>query len=272
MSDTFTVACAQLHSVRDVATNLGRCLRFVQQAVDRDVDLLVFPEATASRIDSSAETSEAQPLDGPFVSALAAATAGTALTVIVGLIESNGGDRPFNTLVALRDGELIGTYRKIHLYDAAATRESDSIMPGDGPVATFDLHGLTIGMMTCYDVRFPELARALALQGADLIAVPTSWMSGPLKEEQWRVMCAARAMENTVYLVAASQTGGRRIGLSTVVAPTGVPIASLGAEESLLVTTIDRRLLEETRIRFPLLQQRRFSTSAVPGPVAARTE
>lgn len=267
MSDpTLTVACAQLQSTQDWRVNLERCLALVGECLDRGTDLLVFPETTASRTDDPAQRPDAQPLDGPFVAELAAATAHNDLTIIAGLLETGPGSRPFNTLVAVRGGDLIASYRKIHLYDAASVLESDTIQPGDGPVAVFDVKGFSVGMMTCYDIRFPELARVLAGQGADLIAVPTSWVQGPLKEDHWRAMCSARAIENTVYLAGASQTGGNRIGLSTVIAPSGVVTAALGTEEGLLVATVDRRRLDEARSTFPLLAQRRFTTSVVPVP------
>lgn len=264
--ETMTVACVQMRSTHDWRHNLSACLRHVEQARALGVDLLIFPETASSRTDVPTERPEAQGVDGPFVSALAAAAADSGMTLIVGITEAQAGERPFNTLVALRGGELIASYRKIHLYDACAMLESDTIQPGDGPVATFTVNGFTVGMMTCYDIRFPELARLLAEQGADLIAVPTSWVQGPLKEDHWAALCKARAIENTVYLAGAAQTGGNRVGLSTVVAPSGVSIATLGTDEDLLVATVQRRLLTAAREAFPLLVQRRFATSSIPEP------
>lgn len=260
-SASLVVACVQPTSVLSSADNLADCLRIARDADSRGVRLLVFPESTSSRSDDVAVETEAQPLDGPFLSGLIAGLADLDMTVVCGVTESTDDGRPFNTLVAFRQGEVVAVYRKMHLYDAAGMRESDTISSGDGPVTTFDVDGFRVGMMTCYDIRFPELARLLAVDGADVVAVPTSWVRGPLKEEQWLTLCAARAIENTVYLVGAAQTGGLRIGRSVVVAPDGVVQAALGSEEDVLVSRLSRSRLDDVRRAFPLLAQRRFTVS-----------
>jgi len=264
--DTLLIECVQPASVLSATDNLVSTIELAHEAAARGVQLLIFPESASSRSDDMAVPPQGQALDGPFMSALIDALADSTMAVICGFTESTDDGRPHNTLVAFRSGEILAVYRKIHLYDAAGVKESDSITPGDGPVVTFDVDGFRVGMMTCYDVRFPELARLLAEQGADILAVPTSWVRGPLKEEQWLTLCAARAIENTCYVVGAAQTGGLRIGRSIVVAPDGVVEAALGTEEDVLVSRLTRQRIDRVRRAFPMLAQRRFTISATPLP------
>lgn len=263
---TLLVGCVQMRSELDPRENLRVCLRYLDEAVAAGVELLVFPETASSRVDDPSRAPDAESLDEGFVPGLAEATAGLDLTVIAGVTETGAGDRPFNTLVALRDGERVAEYRKIHLYDACAMAESDTIAPGDGPVVTFSVKGFSVGMMTCYDIRFPELSRLLAERGADVLAVPTSWVRGPLKEEHWTTFCKARALENTVYLAGACQTGGSRVGLTSVVAPDGVIVSRLAQHEGLVTARIRRETLDAAREAFPLLEQRRFAISPEIAP------
>lgn len=266
-----TVGCVQMHSGLDPVENLPRMLAHIADAGRRGVRLLVFPEASTSRSDDPAVPARSESLDEGSVPALAAASAEHDVTVVVGVMETGPQGRPFNTLVALQAGRVVAVYRKLHLYDAAGTRESDSVTPGDGPLTTFDVDGFRIAMMTCYDIRFPELARLLADRGADLIAVPTSWMRGPLKEMHWLTFCRARAIENTVYIAGACQTGGDRIGHTTVVAPDGVAEASAGIDEELVIARVTADRLDRVRGAFPMLAQRRFSIDSTPRAAAGHT-
>src|ERR1017187_6018232 len=113
--------------------------------------------------------------------------------------------RVYNTTVGYdSQGSLTAAYRKIHLFDALGYRESQVVAPGGEPLVA-RLGGLTIGFLTCYDVRFPELARTLAARGADLLVIPAAWASGLFKEEHWSTLVRARAIENTVWVAASSQ-------------------------------------------------------------------
>ena len=268
--DELIVGCVQMQSRLDPAENLSACIRAANDASRRGVQLLVFPETASSRSDDPEVKPHAEKIGSGFVPALARGLANLDMTVIVGVTEDRGEQRPYNTLVAMRRGRIVSVYRKLHLYDAAGMRESDVVTPGEGPVTTIDVDGFRVGLMTCYDVRFPELARLLSEQGADILAIPASWVQGPLKEEHWRTLCAARAIENTVYVLGAAQTGGTRIGRSAVIAPDGVAEAAAGYAEELIVARVSGRRLSHARARFPMLQQTRFAIDAVPRPAAAR--
>ena len=126
-----------------------------------------------------------------------------------------------------------------------------------GP-ATFDLLGFGVGLMTCYDLRFPELARLLVDRGADVLVVPAAWVAGPRKVEHWRTLVRARAIENTVFVVAAAQPGPRYTGHSMVVDPLGDVLAEAGEEAAVLRATLDRELLDDARRTNPSLANRRF--------------
>ena len=114
-------------------------------------------------------------------------------------------------------------------------------------------------MMTCYDLRFPELARRLAVDGADALLVPAAWVKGPLKEHHWEVLATARALDNTCYVVAVGECGPRNIGASMVVDPLGVAIARAAEQDALLYAELDPRRLAQARQALPVLANRRFA-------------
>lgn len=120
----------------------------------------------------------AQPLDGPFVTQLRNATQGRQVTVVAGIHETNSDDRPFNTLVVLRNGELVTVYRKTHLYDAFGSLESDRVAAADDPPVVFTCAGTTVGLITCYDLRFPEMTRLLASMGTQVLVAAAAWAAG----------------------------------------------------------------------------------------------
>lgn len=204
----------------------------------------------------------AEPIDGMFVRSLRETARGNSIAMVFGMFEPGDGTRVYNTVVALgRDGSVLGYYRKIHLFDAFGHRESDKIQPGPGSVLTFELGGLNLGVMTCYDVRFPELGRRLVDEGVEAIVLPAAWVHGLLKEDHWEVMVRARAIENAVYVLAAGQVGNIYSGSSMIVDPMGIAIARAGEEEELLRGEIHRKRVEEVRAKLPSLQHRRFVVS-----------
>lgn len=269
------LALGQLAASEDWQVNLTQCELLVERAAAGGADLLVLPEGVLARFtdDFTRLRSAAQPLDGPFVSGLVAATAGTGVTVVAGVHEPGPDGRAYNTLVVLRDGEIITSYRKLHLYDAFGARESDNVIPADGPLVTFPCAGHTVGLMTCYDVRFPEMARLLVTEGgADVLVLPAAWVRGPLKERHWELMVAARALENTVYVAACGECGSRNIGHSMVVDPLGVVVGRLAEDPDLLWAEVSADRLAQARQRLPVLVNRRFTVDPTPTePLASTT-
>ena len=155
------------------------------------------------------------------------------------------------------DGDLLATYRKTYLYDSFGYRESDRLTPGDGAAVTIKADDVTLGLMTCYDLRFPEFARGLVDAGAEALVVPAAWVRGPLKEDHWATLLRARAIENTCYVVAAGQTGATYIGCSMIIDPMGVALAALGDETALAVADVTPSRLADVRRRNPSLENRR---------------
>ena len=164
--------------------------------------------------------------------------------------------RPTNTLVTR--GAANVAYRKIHLYDSFGYRESDALAAGPLEPVTVDVSGFRLGLMTCYDLRFPELARALVDQGAEVLVIPAAWVAGPRKVDHWRTLVRARAIENTVYVVAAGQPGPRYAGHSLVVDPLGDVLAEAADGPALLRATLTRSALEGARATNPSLTNRRM--------------
>lgn len=265
MTDSLLVAAAQFAPTADSAANLAEMTELATRAAERGAGLVVFPEYSSY---FEAElgprfVENAQSIDGPFVEGLAALAKLLGIHVVAGLVESTGTDRFSNTLVALSPaGDLVATYRKLHLYDAFGSTESDWVVPGtiEAP-ETFEVGGFAAGLQTCYDVRFPEVTRTLVDAGAELVLLPAEWVRGPLKENHWRTLVTARALENTVFVVAADHTPPVGVGTSMVVDPHGVVLAQLGDEKGLAIAEITRERLDSVRLVNPALALRRFSVS-----------
>lgn len=257
------VAVAQFAPGADAAANLAEIERMTRLAAQRGATLVVFPEYSSYFTPTMGPDwlAAAEPIDGPFVLALAALADETGCHLVAGLVE-RGHDpaRVRNTVVALAPGEgLVATYRKMHLYDAFGMTESDWVEAG--PIAdpeTFELAGIRVGMQTCYDIRFPEVTRRLVDAGAEVVLVPAEWVRGPLKEQHWRTLCTARALENTIYLAAADHAPPVGVGTSFVIDPMGVELVTIGEESGVAVGWISRERLHSVRTLNPALALRRF--------------
>ncbi|HET9997311.1 MAG TPA: carbon-nitrogen hydrolase family protein [Nocardioides sp.] len=249
------VTLVQEASTLDPAANRARLAELTPEGSD----LVVFPEAFARDFGEPGSdlSAAAEPLDGPFATEAAKVAAERGTTVLAGMFEQ-GDDpaRPVNTLV-LR-GAAEAEYRKIHLYDSFGYRESDRIAAGPRTPVTADLAGFRLGLMTCYDLRFPELARALVDSGAEVLVVPAAWVAGPRKVDHWTTLVRARAIENTTYVVAVGQPGPRYSGHSIVVDPWGEVLAEAGEHAETLTVALDRDVLDEARRTNPSLANRRL--------------
>lgn len=251
------VTVAQLPSLADKAEVLDRISRVVGTT---ETDLVVFPEGVMHdfrpRVDLAVV---AEPLEGPFVSRLQKMAARFERAIVAGVWESTDEQRVHNTVVIIdRRGELVGTYRKIHLFDSFGFRESERVTPGPIDPCVLDLEGFRLGVMTCYDLRFPELARALSDRGSQAFIVPAGWVAGEHKVDHWRTLLKARAVENTVFVVAAGLSEPWYTGHSTVIDPMGLVIAELGVEPGLSTVEIAPRRVAEVREVLPSLSHRRM--------------
>lgn len=267
MSDQIAVAVAQFAPGADTTANLAEIERMTRLAASRGAALVVFPEYSSYFVPEMGPhwVAAAEPIDGPFVRALAALANDTGCHIVAGLVETGGRpDRVRNTVVALAPGTgLVARYRKMHLYDAFGMRESDWVEPGEiGEPELFDVGGLRVGLQTCYDIRFPEVTRRLVDAGAELVLVPAEWVRGPLKEQHWRTLCTARALENTIYLAAADHAPPVGVGNSFVIDPMGVELATIGETTDVALAWISAERLASVRRLNPALELRRFDVSA----------
>ena len=257
----FRVALAQHRSTPDKAANLARALREIERAAGMGCGFIVVPETDSATPQEVVPAEVAEPLSGHYVSSLREAARMHKIAVVSGLLETipNEPFRASNTAIYInKDGEFLGTYRKNHLYDAFGGGESKLFVPGTEPTAAFDAGWARVGLMVCYDLRFPEVARKLALEGAQVVIAPSAWVVGPLKEEHWMLLTRARALENTVFVLAANMTGGKHTGRSVAVDPMGVVIADAGEAETITVAHIDLDRVRSVREKLPALEHRRI--------------
>jgi predicted amidohydrolase len=249
------VALVQQASALEPEENRAR----LAELTPDDADLVVFPEAFARDFGEAGSdvSGYAEPLDGPFAREVARVAAERGTTVVAGMFEP-GEDpgRPFNTLVVR--GGVEATYRKIHLYDSFGYRESDRLTAGPTEPVVIEVGGFAVGLMTCYDLRFPELARRLVDAGAEVLLVPAAWVAGPRKVDHWRTLVRARAIENTVFVVAVGQPGPRYSGHSLAVDPLGDVLVEAGEHDEVLAATLERSVLDEARRTNPSLANRRL--------------
>ncbi len=259
----FSVALGQVVTSDDKDVNLRKGVALIRRACKKEADLLILPELFmayrefAAPVASFVETAES--LSGPFVRTMARAAKDSGIHVAFGMIESSKRlGLVYNTVAMLGpDGSLLGHHRKVQLFDSFGYKESSRFAPGSELEKPFRTSIARVGMMTCYELRFPEIARLLALEGAEVLVVPTAWVSGRLKEDHLHVLARARALENTVFVAVACQTGRIFTGRSIIVDPFGVPLCDAGEEEGLIVTEIDLGRIARVRRVLPSLHARR---------------
>lgn len=254
------VAVCQFAPTDSRDANRERVIELVVEAASRGAGLVVLPEYSSffvSPMDASL-AANAETLEGEFVQILHRLASEHGVTIVAGLVEQADAGRVRNTLVAVSDAGIQAVYRKQHLYDAFGQTESDWIEPGPLETATFDVLGIRFGMMTCYDLRFPEVARTLVDAGADALLVPAEWVRGPLKEHHWSTLLTARAIESTAYVIAADHPAPIGVGLSQIIDPQGVVLAGVSAGEGIATASLDSDLITRTRETNPVLRLRRY--------------
>lgn len=262
------VAIAQVESSTDKEANLGKALSLIQDAKRTGAELIAFPEFLMAFSPASQSAEElariAESVDGPFISTLRDAARTAAIAVVATIYEvSTTPNRVFDTSVWIdKQGKIAAVYRKLHLYDAFGFKESDKFHPGTAIAPLVQSRECRFGMMICYDLRFPEMARMLALEGANVFVAPSGWVQGDLKVDHWRTMIKARALENGAYVIAPDQVGNIYIGHSMIVDPLGRALIDLGEKEGLEIVELDLSLVKETRDKLPLLQNRRTDVYA----------
>jgi predicted amidohydrolase len=257
------IAIAQISSSTTKSENLKAALLLTREAQAKGAHLIALPEflmAFSPANQTAAELAAlAEPVGGPFITSLQDAAKSAGIAILATIYETcSVPDRVYDTAVWIdARGDINSVYRKLHLYDAFGFKESDKFRAGD-VVAPLVLSGDNrFGMMICYDLRFPEMARMLALAGANVIVAPSGWVQGDLKVEHWRTMIKARALENGCYVIAPNQVGNIYTGHSMAVDPLGRVLADMGEGEGIEIVDLDLALVNETREKLPLLKNRR---------------
>lgn len=254
------VAVGQMQVSRDPQQNLARIDELAARSAESGARLLLLPEGLISRDaqDPGATRAGAQPPDGPFVTGLADVSRRHRLA-LAGTVHLTASDSVVNAFLVLDEGRLLARYDKLHLYDAFRDKESDKVTAGADYPPVVEIDGVRFGLITCYDLRFPDHARFLALAGAEVLLVSAAWVRGPLKEHHWSTLCTARALDTTSYVVACGEVSARNIGLSCVVDPMGRAVSAAAEGEELLVADLDLRRVSDVRAALPVLANARFA-------------
>ncbi|MDX8146756.1 carbon-nitrogen hydrolase family protein [Lentzea sp. BCCO 10_0061] len=255
-------ALCQISSTADPQENLATVRDEVAAAAANGARVVQFPEATQCRFGVPLKPI-AEPLGGPWATAVREIADEHNVVVVAGMFTPGEGDRVTNTTLVTGAGLHLG-YDKIHLFDAFGFRESDTVTPGEKPV-TFEVDGTTIGLATCYDVRFPELFRALAAT-APVILLGASWGAGPGKADQWDLLVRARALDATSWILACGQadpaadhgSAPTGIGRSAAIDPIGSVRERLEGAPGTILSDVDTHLVDEVRAKLPVLANRRL--------------
>jgi predicted amidohydrolase len=275
-------AAIQLNATADTDRNLERADRLVRQAAAAGAELVALPEKWTVLGTHEDMAAGAQSLDGPAVSWARAVAGELGIDLLAGsMYESiSGREKGANTSVHVGpDGEIRSVYRKIHLFDVevdgAVYAESSTEDPGDEIVVSDLAGGLRLGLSVCYDLRFPELYRILALRGAEVFSIPSAFTL-PTTRDHWEVLVRARAIENQCFVVAANQVGHHPGGLrsggrSLIVDPWGLVLAGAADTETAIVADLDAENQREIRRRLPSLARRRPEAYAWETPAPAGT-
>lgn len=252
-------ALVQTAASADKERNLRRALRRVRDAARAGASLCAFPEFLMSDAGPDQIAEQAERIDGPFVTEIARAAREHSIEVVGTMYERpRGPGRIYDTsFLVSRSGRVAGAYRKAHLYDALGFRESDMLAPGAHLPRPHPSSLGRLGMLICYDLRFPEVSRSLAVSGARVLVAPSAWHRGPEKISHWQVMNRARALENGCYVVSPNQAGPAYCGHSMAVDPFGRVLAEMGKRPGMKIVDMSAESVRDVRRSLPLLKGRR---------------
>jgi deaminated glutathione amidase len=273
------VSIVQMKSSPDKEENLAFSLEQIEQSARKEAKIVCFPEFQMSFSPPSQSSKElfsiSESLNGNFVEQLKKSAKENNIFIVgsiyehTNLISNNtkqkkegkinkNSYRVYDTVVLINEqGKLISYYRKLHLYDALGFKESTKLLSGSKLFSPVISPLGKLGTLVCYDLRFPELSRILAIKGSNALIAPSGWVQGTMKEDHWLIMCRARAIENGVYLIAPNQIGNIFCGRSLVVDPFGVVVMDMGNIEGFEIVDLDLSRIDVVRKSLPLLKNRR---------------
>jgi predicted amidohydrolase len=272
------VSVVQMKSSVDKEENLQYSLEQIKESAKNYAKIICFPEFQMSFSPSSQSSEElfslSESTDGNFVSQLKKSARENNIFIVVSIYEranskptkkiqsksnfDKNSYRVFDTVVLINNkGQLVSQYRKLHLYDALGFKESNKLLAGNKLFSPIASPLGRIGTLVCYDLRFPELSRMLALKGSGSLIAPSGWVQGTMKEDHWVIMCKARAIENGIYLIAPNQIGNIFCGRSLIVDPFGIVVTDMGNKEGFDIVDLDLDRIDVVRKTLPLLKNRR---------------
>jgi predicted amidohydrolase len=272
-----------MKSSPDKEENLAFSLEQIEKSARKEAKIVCFPEFQMSFSPPSQSSKElfsiSESLNGNFVEQLKKSAKENNIFIVgsiyehTNLISNNtkqkkekkkegkinkNSYRVYDTVVLINEqGKLISYYRKLHLYDALGFKESTKLLAGSKLFSPVISPLGKLGTLVCYDLRFPELSRILAIKGSNALIAPSGWVQGTMKEDHWLIMCRARAIENGVYLIAPNQIGNIFCGRSLVVDPFGVVVMDMGNTEGFEIVDLDLSRIDVVRKSLPLLKNRR---------------
>jgi deaminated glutathione amidase len=260
------VAIVQMRSSENKMENLELSVDFIREAAKKKSSMICFPEfqmayspvsVSANQLSEKAESVNG----GNFIGTLRKAAKVNKISIISTIYEKNDSgfdNRVYDTAVLIdNNGEISSVYRKLHLYDALGFKESDKMMAGNMIEKPAKTSVGNLGLMICYDIRFPEMSRILTVKGANILVSPSAWVHGIMKEEHWQTLLKARAIENGLYIIAPNQIGNIFSGRSMIVDPFGIVLLDMGNREGMEVVEIDKSRVQKVRELLPLLKNRR---------------
>ncbi len=263
------VAVVQFKASTKKEANLKKIVNYISKAAKNKAKLVAFPEFMMFYTNSSQTPKQlaslAETIKGNFVNTIAKAAKENRIQVIGSFYEkSSKKDRVYDTSFVIdKQGKVISTYRKIHLYDALGFRESDKMTSGSKIAKPVKTSVGKIGMMICYDLRFPEMSRSLAVLGSEVLVAPSAWVKGDMKEEHWLTINKTRAIENGCYVIAPDQVGNIYCGRSIVVSPYGKILLDMKKKQGIGYANIDLKKVKQVRKVLPLLKNRRTDTYSI---------
>ena len=262
------IAVVQFKASTNKESNLKKITDLISKASKNMAKLVAFPEFMMFYTDSSQTSRElaslAETIKGNFVTTIAKTAKKNRIEVIGSFYEkSSRKDRVYDTSFVIdNSGKVISTYRKIHLYDALGFKESDKMISGSKITLPVKTSIGKVGMMICYDLRFPEMSRSLAASGSEILVAPSAWVKGDMKEEHWITINKTRAIENGCYVIAPDQVGNIYCGRSLVVDPYGKILLDMKKRQGISYIEIDLQKIKQIRKLLPLLKNRRTDVYA----------
>lgn len=258
------IAVVQMKASIDKDVNQDRILEYIRQTAEEGAHMCTFPEFmmfhTPSDMTPAQLADDSEDITGPFVTSICQAAKDNQIEVVGTFYETSPvPERVYDTAFIINNsGEITSTYRKTHLYDALGFTESDKLVQGDAISLPTQTSAGMVGVLICYDLRFPEVSRALTDAGSQVLIAPSAWVRGYRKKDHWLIMNCARAIENGCYVIAPAHTKNIYCGHSMAIDPFGDIIFELGDEEDIAYVDINTSVVDSTREKLPLLKNRRL--------------